>query len=334
MNWPQSWGPPQHRSFPRASINCIVLDEPPTAGLSAAYAADGIAVTTLKDPGIVLAPGSKWPQVQTGGNTGTDAGPTGVPWVNANGYLVQLTRALNPGKPVWLDYGAPRENSVLTADMLRLAVCDAAAYGGRWVMRPSTDNLPALIKTADFFVRRQSWQAYRPIANLAVVADFAGANRTLAVETLNLLARRLVPFVINPADLSGFAAVLWMRAKAAPKTTGILIQPQSDDPFQVAIDTHQQMGRRHDLMRLWNDGSMNAYYSAAQDDREHLVQLINYSAAEASDAITLGLARSYQSAVLTTLDGEPKPLAVHAVRAGVELQLPPFPVYAAISLRL
>jgi hypothetical protein len=277
-------------------------------------------VTTLKDAGVALPQGCKWPGVQTGGNSGTDAGPTGVPWVNANGYLVQLARSLNPGKPVWLDYGT---DSVKTADMYRLAICDAAAYGGRWVLRPETDEWAALNKTADFFLRHQTWQEYRPIANLAVVADFGGPNRALAVETLNLLARRLVPYVINPADLSGFASVLRLDQ-----------EPKSDDPFQIAADAHKQMGRLHDLLRLWNDGSLNANYTASPDGREHLVQLINYAAAPSSDQITLGLARAYKSAVLTTLDDPPKALAIHSVRAGIELQLPPFPVYAAISLRM
>jgi hypothetical protein len=143
------------------------------------------------------------------------------------------------------------------------------------------------------------------------------------VETLNLLARRLVPYVINPADLSGFASVLRLDQK-----------PKSDDPFQIAADAHKQMGRLHDLLRLWNDGSLNANYTASPDGREHLVQLINYAAAPSSDQITLGLARAYKSAVLTTLDDPPKALAIHSVRAGIELQLPPFPVYAAISLRM
>jgi hypothetical protein len=322
------------------------MDEP-QPDVTAAYAADGVTVTSLQDAGAALAPGCKWPAVQTGvqAGGGADAGPTGVPWIDANGYLVQLTRAIEPAKPVWLDYGPPLDHGVQTADMYRLAICDGAAYGGRWVMRPGAEHLPILTRTADFFALHKDWRDYHPIAKLAVVSDFAGPNRALAVEVLNLLPRRRVPYAVIPesrvpaADLSGFAAILWIGNRAPAqlsefaKKGGILIQPESADPFQVTVDTHLRMSRRHDLLRLWNDGSMNAYYSASPDDREHLVQLINYSAANPSEDVTLGLARSYTSARLYTLDDQPKEIPIHPVRSGIELRLPPFPVYAAISLR-
>lgn len=350
MRWPQTWGPPNYRKFQRGPINCIVFDEPQPE-LAAAYQSDGLTVTTPHDSGAALAAGSKWPRVQTGGSDGADAGPTGVPWIEANGYLVQLARALDPERPVWLDYGPPPEHTVQTADMFRLAICDAAAYGGHWIIRPDGDVSPALLKTAEFFAGRAAWQRYQPIARLAVVSDFAGPNRALAVEVLNLLPRRLVPYVAIPTarvavvDLTGFAAVLSID-KQRPSTAisaklqefskkgGILIQPQSDDPFEVAVQTHLALSRRNDLLRLWNDGSMNVYYTASPDGREHLVQLINYAATNSSDAVTLGLARTYKSAVLVTLDDAPKDLPIRPVRAGIEIQLPPFPVYAAISLRL
>jgi hypothetical protein len=337
MRWPESWGTPQYRKFPHGPINCLVVDDP-SPDLIAAYEADGVAVTSLKDAGVALVQGCKWPQVRTGGSDGADAGPTGVPWIDANGYLVQLARALHPDQPVWLDYGPAPKQGALTADMHRLAICDAAAYGGHWIIRPDSGLLPVMAKTAAFFVDHKVWQAYRPIAKLAVVADFAGPSRALEVEVLNLLPRRRVPYAVIPGarveatDLSAFAAVLWI-GRQPKKYGGISITPQSDDPFQTAVETHMRMGRRNDLLRLWNDGSMNAFYTASPDGREHLVQLINYSAASPSDAVTLGLARSYKSATLYTLDDEPKEITIRPVRAGIEIQLPPFPVYAAISLR-
>lgn len=328
----------EYRKLPRGPINCIVVDEP-NPELTVAFGADGIAVTTLKDARVALASGCKWPHVRIGGSEGADAGPTGVPWVDANGYLVQLTSALHPDEPLWLDYSPP-QNAALSVEAYRLAVCDAAAYGGHWVIRSDAELLPVLSRTAAFFEDRKAWRDYRPIANLAVVFDFAGQQRSFAAEVLNLLSRRLVPYEVIPearaeaADLTRFAAVLWISNLPPPKQYGgILIRPESGNPFQAAADTHLRMGRRNDLLRLWNDGSMNACYTAAPDDREHLVQLVNYSAANASDAVTLGLARKYKSAFLHTLDDPPKEIAIHPARAGIELRLPAFPVYAAISLR-
>ena len=83
MRWPENWGTEQYRKFPRDPINCLVVDDP-SPDLMAAYATDGVAVTSLKDAGVALVQGCKWPQVRTGGSDGADAGPTGEPWIDAN----------------------------------------------------------------------------------------------------------------------------------------------------------------------------------------------------------------------------------------------------------
>ncbi len=94
------------------------------------------------------------------------AGPTGVPWVNSNGWLSLLARNLSrpkprtildprrsnvssditrlsldlvlyrisPGKTVWLDYDPPESSDLDHPAGYALAVADGCAYGSRWVI--------------------------------------------------------------------------------------------------------------------------------------------------------------------------------------------------------
>ncbi len=350
MRWPSNWGPAQYRKLPASRINCLVVDQPDPAMVSA-YAADGIAVMSLREAAVSRPEEARWAQVQTSSQgADADSGPTGVPWVNSNGYLIQAVRALQPEQPVWLDSGPPKGQASPTTDVVRLAICDAAAYGGKWIIRPDLADWKTLKNTVDFFAQRQGWLSFRPIGYLAVVASFSGSSRASSLEILNMLTRRLIPFVILPearaldANLAAFRAVLQIDAlpSSSPlgsklagftKQGGMLIRPASDDPYQVAVETHLKLSRRNDLIRLWNGASMNASYTAASGGRKHLVQVLNYAASNPSMPVTLGLAHSYRAAQVVTLD-HPKPeeLRITKVRAGIELELPPFPVYAAIEL--
>jgi len=86
-----------------------------------------------------------WPSISLGsrgGGTGgaVSAGPTGVPWVDSNGWFILLARALAPVKPVWIVAEPPEKNTVLPVEASLLAVADAAAYGARWVISLSQDH--------------------------------------------------------------------------------------------------------------------------------------------------------------------------------------------------
>ncbi len=335
MRWPASWGVPGSRELPPSDVNCLIVDQSPTK-------VPGIAVISIQDAPATVVKSPKWPQVRMSRSGGeASAGPTGMPWLDSNGYEVQVARALHPDRPVWLDYG-PKSATAPSENAVRLAISEACAYGGRWVIRPDLGPWPAIEQTVDFFARHKSWQAYRPLARLAVVSDFAGPNRALAAESLNLLTRRQVPFLVVPVsslahtELKAFSAVLCVD-KVLPEPLaqykGLVIRPKTDDPYQIAVDTHMQLSRKNDMLRLWNAGSLNALYTGSPDGRTQLVQLLNYAANNRSADLTLGLARPYRSARLHTMDRpEAMDLPITHVRAGVELQLPPFPVYAAIEL--
>jgi hypothetical protein len=321
--WPDTWRDAAKLDLIRGTpFNCAVGHDIAPAVREALHK-NGIDAVSLKDAPITLIKDARWPQVQTGSNGDADAGPTGNPWVDANGFAIQAARALAPGKPVWLAE-APPSKRALRPDDYRLAVCDAAAYGGHWLPSPDLDAWPHIVAAQKLFCAHVEWQQYRPVGRLAVVADFAGPRRDFAIETLNLLTRLYVPFQIVPkAGTGGFPVILNLDE-----------QNPAADPWELAFQTHEKLGRRNDLFRLWNGGSLNAYYTVAAEGGSGLLQLINYAAHVPGQAVTAGVMTLYRSARIYALEQtDGAPIELHRVRDGVEIYLPPFSVYAAIELR-
>ncbi|MCP5117027.1 MAG: hypothetical protein GY953_39895, partial [bacterium] len=104
------------------------------------------------------------------------------------------------------------------------------------------------------------------------------------------------------------------------------------DPYLLAGDVHLLMSRRHDVVRIWNGGTMNAHYAAAPDGGRGVVHLVNYSYRGGVNEVTLGFSEPYSEAEVYTLTGSKRVEAVKR-RLGVEVPLPAFSTYAAIELR-
>src|SRR4051794_24085631 len=97
-------------------------------GTAIETAAPGAGVTVVK---------GEWPGVRIArGNSAAAAGPTGVAWVDSNGWLARLTAARHPGDAIWID-AAPRNGAYLTA------MADAAAHGARWYISLAEPPTPA-----------------------------------------------------------------------------------------------------------------------------------------------------------------------------------------------
>jgi hypothetical protein len=102
------------------------------------------------------------------------------------------------------------------------------------------------------------------------------------------------------------------------------------DPYQLASDAHLLMSRRHDVIRLWNAGSTNAYYTSGPSGG--LVQVVNYATRAFGHPVSLYVAHPYKTARLLGFPGkEPESLTIMPRGEGVEVNLPPFPVYSAIE---
>ena len=139
----------------------------------------------------------------TPGQGDAASGPTGVPWIDSNGWLVRLSRAQKSGSTVWVAADPPKSNEIVPLSRHLVAVADGAAHGGRWVVTLDRDLAQGLLapkpaalngwkKLMDaiaFFQAHSEWNAWPVDAVLAVVSSFSGDNEFFSRELLNLMAR-------------------------------------------------------------------------------------------------------------------------------------------------
>jgi hypothetical protein len=132
-----------------------------------------------------------------------ETGPTAVPWLDSNGWYVQLARS-RVNKPVWMLFDPPGNGAVIPAQAYTLAVSDTEAAGGRWVISLD-DNLRAglaagsavaqsswqeVTSATAFFAKHRAWRDFRSLGLVGVISDFTGEHYDLSAEILNLMARR------------------------------------------------------------------------------------------------------------------------------------------------
>ena len=238
FRWPAGWTDPgMVERFEGGPINCLVI-EGSTGPIAEAAQKSGLAVREQTAPGVVTLSGLVWPRIKplfSAGRDQVEAGPTGAPWIDSNGWVARLAAMRAPGKPVWLDF-APPPDLAPGAAAYRLAIADAAAAGARWMIslddalsRALAAGDPAAAKdwrgilaAAAFFEKHQSWRQYRADGPLGIVSTFAGENKFFGTELLNLAARRnLLDRIIDRSDLqqanfSGLRALLWADKDRPP----------------------------------------------------------------------------------------------------------------------
>lgn len=164
-----------------------------------------------------------WPGVTPIRRDEPSAGPTGVPWLDSNGWYIQLARA-RVNSRVWVMYDPPGKGAVVQPQRYPLAVCDAEAAGGRWVIsldealraslaeRNATagGTLKTIWNAVSFFDGHREWKSYRSLGVVGVISDFSGENFDFSGEILNLSSRR---------DL--LYRVIWNLGKGVPDLTGL-----------------------------------------------------------------------------------------------------------------
>jgi len=326
FRWPADWRDPSKLALvENTPFNCALIAGDAPVEIAAALRNRRITVVTNKDTPATVLSDTRWPQIQTGAHGQVDTGPTGNPWMDSNGFAILAARAQTPGKPVWLEEDPPK-NAVVRPDDYCLALADAAAYGGHWLPSLECPAWHSVAGAAQFFESHREWRNYKPIARLAIVSDFAPSRRDFVLEVLNLLDRLGTPFslVTKPGavDSNRFALVVNLDQRDS-----------SSDPWEAANEIRDKLGRRHDVVRLWNGATINAYYAAAPNGGPDLLQLINYAARKSDEAVTAGVMSNYRSARIYTLENSHgAPITLRRARSGVEMDLPPFAIYAAIEL--
>ena len=174
-------------------------------------------------PGPILAVSDNvWPGVSMPGN-GSSAGPTGAPWVDSNGWFLQMARA-HVSRPLWLMFDPPAKGRIFAAADYETAVCDAEIAGGRWAVsldesvragliagnpaaREILDRIGGSIR---FFDQHADWRTFRSLGVLGVISDFTGENYDMSGEILNLAARRNLQY-----------RVIWKSEALAQPFTGL-----------------------------------------------------------------------------------------------------------------
>ena len=201
MRWPAGWTDPARLELLKGSaVDTLMIDQSDafeSVRTRAKQAGLRLVQPDAAPDGVKIHKG-EWPGVRS--QQGGTAGPTGVAWVDSNGWIVHLAAALHADTAAWIDAKPPQRvfpNSYL------LAVADPAAYGGRWIVTlddtlaagvaGGNANAQTVWKTIGqataYFTERKEWESYRPAGVTGVISDFTGSNEFFSHEMLNLLTR-------------------------------------------------------------------------------------------------------------------------------------------------
>ncbi len=203
-----------------AGLDAVVLSgETPGAGLPVVPLAARPQLPWGSSSPVLAAKGNAWPGVAAQGladqgwRTGQDAaaaGPTADPWIDSNGWFLRLARVYAPSKRIWLAFEPPRGSRVLPVASYLRAISDTYTDGGRWILaldeslraglarkeQSALDSWKTIGDSLAFFEGRRGWLEFQPLGAIGVISDFSGADEMVGTETLNLIARRSLPFRI------------------------------------------------------------------------------------------------------------------------------------------
>src|SRR5690348_10439962 len=99
---PHDWVPLRWSSGPTEALkgspfNCLVVRDASDDLIKSAIS-QGLAVVSEQSlpPDVTAVTDAEWPSVRVGRGGNAEAGPTGYPWVDANGWRCQLAAAVHP----------------------------------------------------------------------------------------------------------------------------------------------------------------------------------------------------------------------------------------------
>jgi hypothetical protein len=202
-----------------AGLSAVAMEAAPpgNAGIPViAWGKSGEALWGADSP-VLAASDGIWPGVPL--EKTPTGGPTNLPWVDSNGALLSMARALAPDKPVWIVVDPPLKGRPTVENYL-LTVADAEAYGGRWMISldeqmrgelvaksaPAIEAWNRIIAALAFFGRNRTAATFERMGRLAVISNFSGADRPFGEDILNLLPRLREPFRVMARSRASAAA--------------------------------------------------------------------------------------------------------------------------------
>jgi hypothetical protein len=183
---------------------------------------------------VLAAKDNVWPCIPRSGSGA--AGPTSSPWIDSNGWFLRLATVLAPGKQVWLEFSPPAAPNLIRTEAYLRAVADAGSFGGQWIVSldemlraglaagnpAAVERWRAIASAVSFFEKQREWRGFQSLGTVGVLSSFTGADEMLGHETLNLLARRNLPYRIleiskaEAASFGGFNALICMDEQLPP----------------------------------------------------------------------------------------------------------------------
>jgi hypothetical protein len=246
--WPGSWRDPALLDrLAGTPLNCLLPPED-AASVRQAALARGLACPRVTwktwsetdwhaKADLFAVGGAVWPNLARSGGSSQQAGPTGAPWLDANGWIILLARSRAPqGATVWIQSDPPDDVRGIDESQYRLALTEAWAYGARRPLRLAPHHAEALARGSEAALElwrglmqllewqreRDAWRSWPAVAALLVVSDFSGANEYMAGEALNLAARQGVAFQpcetarLTAQGFAGRRAVLYVDSQPMP----------------------------------------------------------------------------------------------------------------------
>ena len=193
----------------QAGIEVLGPDSVREAGpaeLGAAPATSTVALKTGLWPGIAREPAIK----DRGDET---ASASKEPWVDSNGYWLQVLRALYPGRPALLSAAPPPRERMVPFDSMELALVEARLWGGNCILEPD-----ARLREATQAGDAKALEAWRA---LAAAARWLRENQAAFLGP----AVPAVTVLVEPGEPTAEIANLLFRRNASPAVVAALPAP-------------------------------------------------------------------------------------------------------------
>ena len=277
---------------------------------------------------------SVWPGIRgNAGRNGTAAiaGPTGIPWLDSNAWLIQWARKRCDSRGLWLAFEPAQTESALAAEPYLLAVADTESCGARWIVSlddsfrsalssqqaTALEHWKQITGAIAFFRSRTAWSELHPKAALGIATGSAEADVSMQGEILNLLGRRQVLFRIlgrspwsavetddlvailcsdtNPPDASQRGVLLKFAEQG-----GLLIVPNTWERPDGAVVSHD-LEDDYVLVRIGN-GRM-AWARGPWQDPYRVAEEVHLLMSRRNDLVRLGNGASMSVCCTGSSDG-------------------------------
>lgn len=236
------WDDPDPAHVPlltQAGINTVLLSAPhaafrdacsaagmTTAALSELRFVDANGLTAASGANVVLTSGL-WPGVRrppsVNGRGDETASASREPWVDANSFWIEYLRALYPQRPALLGYLPELGDRGVPFDTLELALLEARAAGGNYILAVEPFYRTALL--------RQDAKALAAWKQLGITARWLHANSALFRQNCPPAITVLVESGEDTAELAN----LLYRRNASPALAAASDPPRPDPALRLTL---------------------------------------------------------------------------------------------------